>query len=549
MTKRKGQRTPKQAGRGSKRPSRERKLNSFAERHLWWVIAGLVLIGAVCSYLVFNPNLDTSGDNALFIVLGMSLAQGKGLSTICTPGEPANTMVPFGYPLLLAPFVALSPDNHLVLKLLSTTLFLLSLPLLLVIIKDREKNLYLPLGVAFLAAINLHLLDFGHMVMTEIPFLFFSLLGIWVLQRAMGSAGQGLTGKQKTLLGISIVALVFAYHIRSIGVVLLLTMLILLVLRRHYRLALVAGLFIILLVLPWALRNHAIGQGGGYLDQFVMKNPYDPAQGHISVGGMVARMGENLRTYALFVIPQALFPSISPAAGYRGAAGFSTLVGVVASLVILVGFFSRLRKSVGFLELYIFFFLGVCVLWPQMWSGMRFVIPVVPFVIYYFLAGAQGAAEKLKNWLTPLAGRSLILLALAVMLISSFSGLTRASGRRKGYPREWHNYFLAAQWSRENTDAESIFVARKPSLFYLKARRAVLNYPYTAMHQEMIDFMDRNDVDYVLVDGFSWTGTTMRYLVPAIQSHQDRFEPVFRLDNPTTWVLKMVELSPQGDGR
>jgi hypothetical protein len=546
-----GKRKKKQRGEQTASPRRPRPIQTLGdvlEKHIWWVLVGLILVGGLCSLLVFDPNLDTNGDNARYIVLGISLIQGQGLSKICMPGAPPDIMVPFGYPLLLAPFLALFPDHYVPLKLLSMLLFLLSLPLLFHIIKGWGGSLWLALGVAVLSAINLNLLDFGHQVMTEIPFLFFSLLGIFALLRSLRCKSAQITRKEKVLLGLSILSLVFAYYIRSVGVVLLVALISFLILRKRYRLALLAGLAILCLVLPWTLRNQAVADGGSYADVFLLKNAYNPALGKITAGDILARMKSNLNTYAIFVIPQALFPSLSPSAGYRGSSELFYILGLLATLVTLLGFILKVRRAIGFLELYIFLFLGVCLLWPQMWSGMRFLIPVVPFLSYYFLVGLWSLAKKLGSKLHPLWGKSLIWLLVTLMIISSFSGLVGASRGVKGYPPQWHNYFLVAEWCREHTPQESIFVARKPWLFYLSARRLVMNYPYTTDTEEMLSFMVRNQVDYVILDGFSWTGTTARYLWPAVAAHRDNFQAVYGLDNPKTWVLKTVGFPHQKEG-
>jgi hypothetical protein len=193
------------------------------------------------------------------------------------------------------------------------------------------------------------------------------------------------------------------------------------------------------------------------------------------------------------------------------------------------------------LEIYAALFLGVFILWPEMWSGMRFLIPMIPLLIYYFLSGLRAFMRILGARLSLRAGQLLVAVVVVVLLFSSASGIARASGRLYRYPAQWENYFAAATWCRQNTDAGSIFVARKPSLFYLQARRKVLNYPYTSEAARMMSFLAENGVDYVLVDGFTWTGTTRRYLIPAIEAHRERFQPVYRLENPDTWMLKVVQ--------
>jgi hypothetical protein len=165
------------------------------------------------------------------------------------------------------------------------------------------------------------------------------------------------------------------------------------------------------------------------------------------------------------------------------------------------------------------------------------------------LSGLWSLAGILNTRVSPLAGKFFLAAVLILMVFSSASAITKAAGRFHRYPNEWENYFQAARWCRSHTPEESICVARKPSLFYLQARRKVLNYPYTSDTAEMMSFFADHQVDYVIADGFTWTGTTRRYLLPAIGEHRDRFLPAHHLKNPDTWVLEIVEGSSPEEGR
>jgi hypothetical protein len=132
------------------------------------------------------------------------------------------------------------------------------------------------------------------------------------------------------------------------------------------------------------------------------------------------------------------------------------------------------------------------------------------------------------------------------MSYSVFSGVAKGAIRMDRYVPQWENYFQAAEWCGQHTPPESICLARKPSLFYLRARRKVLNYPYTADTSEMMAFMIENEVDYVIVDGFTWTGTTERYLKPALLEHRDRFQVLHRLERTNTLVLRFLKAPPGG---
>ena len=67
-----------------------------------YFLPALGLCGLLMGILLFDANLSLTGDNAQFINLGRSLADGHGLSETIE-GEPIpHTKYPFGFPLLLA---------------------------------------------------------------------------------------------------------------------------------------------------------------------------------------------------------------------------------------------------------------------------------------------------------------------------------------------------------------------------------------------------------------------------------------------------------------
>ncbi|MCY3788446.1 MAG: hypothetical protein OXH63_06620, partial [Gemmatimonadetes bacterium] len=65
----------------------------------FFIIAATFLLGI----WTFDAKLSLSGDNAEFITLTRSLAQGEGLLHINSPDPKPATKYPFGFPLLLAP--------------------------------------------------------------------------------------------------------------------------------------------------------------------------------------------------------------------------------------------------------------------------------------------------------------------------------------------------------------------------------------------------------------------------------------------------------------
>ena len=82
--------------------------------------------------------VGTFYDDAHYIVLAESLANGEGYHLINYPDKPPENNFPPGWPLLLAPLTVLFPDNYIVLKGLALAFWLASIPLI-----DRLLALYL----------------------------------------------------------------------------------------------------------------------------------------------------------------------------------------------------------------------------------------------------------------------------------------------------------------------------------------------------------------------------------------------------------------------
>ena len=100
-----------------------------------YFLPALGLCGLLMGILLFDANLSLTGDNAQFINLGRSLADGHGLSETIE-GEPIpHTKYPFGFPLLLAITDIIFPGNLIALKSLIVLLYAISIPLTYLLIR------------------------------------------------------------------------------------------------------------------------------------------------------------------------------------------------------------------------------------------------------------------------------------------------------------------------------------------------------------------------------------------------------------------------------
>ncbi len=100
--------------------------------------------------------------------------------------------------------------------------------------------------------------------------------------------------------------------------------------------------------------------------------------------------------------------------------------------------------------------------------------------------------------------------------------------------------YAAARWTGEHTAADAIIANRKPSLFFWFSRRQGDLYRYSSEPALVLRGLEEMGADYVVIDQVS--ATTLRYLVPTVQLHPERFTVVYQAGEPPTLVLRFHRL-------
>ena len=141
----------------------------------WLIFAYITL-----SVALFSPLLHTGGDNACYIILAESIVKHGEMRDLQYPGEPRHTKYPIGFPLILAPFVAVFGKNLIILK---CVIMLFGVGGYVFFIK-LAKSILPPFYACFASLAYLLtpvLLQYKHWVLSETPYIFFSLGSIWFI--------------------------------------------------------------------------------------------------------------------------------------------------------------------------------------------------------------------------------------------------------------------------------------------------------------------------------------------------------------------------------
>ncbi|MFW6193832.1 MAG: hypothetical protein ACOC83_10140, partial [Gemmatimonadota bacterium] len=415
-----------------------------------------------------------------------------------------------------------------------------------------------------LIALNPVLLDYGHWVLSEALFVALVLACLVALEGiGAGDRSHEDVRPERRLFVLGLAAASAAFLTRTAGLPLLIAVALWPALERWPRRLVGAALVAALTAGGWALYQQIAAPGEpGYLGQLLLIDPYEPEAGRTGVAGLFVRGMENLWQYVSAVLPG----SLGLEASGRGAGPASLVTGVLVTGLSLAGWVARARDRLGPSELFVFFYVGLIAVWPSVWTDRRFLLPVLPLLLLYAALGVgrmsarlAGATEGGARWI----GAGALVGVLALFGVVDTAGkvperfgcqMAYATGEPCISPA-YRSFYAAARWTGENTPADAVVSNRKPRLFFLHARRRGFVYPYTSEPELLLRELERRGADHVVLDAVS--GTTARYLVPAVQENASRFEVLYREGEPETWVLRfrpspetaLRELEDRGDGR
>ncbi len=484
---------------------------------------------------IFDDKLDLGGDNANYYILGKALSGGDGYKSISMYNAPPHNHFPPGYPAIVAFVMKFFSDEITTIKTANGVMFFFTLITLFFVFRKLTRNIHLSFVLCVITMLNSIMLKHSTIMMSEIPFMLFTSLNI-LLFINLDFTLHPLKNKYfyPFLLTLS-----FVYYIRSIGIALLGGILLYLLIKKNWKYLIATLSGFILLALPWFIRGKMIG-GGSYMSQLFMKNPYRPEMGNMEVFDWFTRIGKNLVRYITREIPSGTFPFIT--VDYdAGITVIQWVTGIIILLIAAYGLY-KLPKQRILILWYLLGTLGIVLLWPDVWFGPRYIIPVIPFILLLTIYGLYGGIMFIlenkyhvnNRFVTGILIPWCFLLSVPLFVPEVKNLHAFAEGV---YSDAYRNFFEIAKWSRYNTPADAVFCCRKPALFYAYAQRPMALYRYTTDQEELVDDLKEKNVRYVVLEQLGYASTG-RYLVPAIQRYPLKFKIIQHLQDPDTYLLE-----------
>lgn len=537
---------------GSADPATDARVSrSTAQKLFWGVLVALLMAQGWALRATWHDAPHPGGDNAGYVALADALVSGEGYTETWDPAAPPHTKYPPVFPALLAGAMAFGASTWSGLKAVPLTFALLSMLAAFFWANARRGPVWGG-GVALLTGWSSTLLYHAHYLLSDVPFLAFTLGALWLVEERRGDpsagadrsargdgageggasdgdasgAGDSGTGGGGAAAGMAVGALILAglaYFTRSAGLPLVLAVFAVLALRGRLR---VLGAGVVALGLPaiiWLLRGRNVVTDGAYVREFWMVDPYQPQLGEIGILGLIPRALENGLGYLTSHLPAAL-----TGAGAGSAPG-AEVIGLAVGVLALLGWGLAVRQKVGAAEIFALLYVGVILVWPVVWSGDRFALPLVPLaVLYAGEAVAWGVGRVRSAAVIPALATGLAVLSLsqaAAVLIeaevaASCRGASRVGGPWACSGLAMVQFTEAARWAGSNLDDDAVVLTRKPRIWYAMSGRATRTYPFVPYADSVLAVAERAGASYVVLD---LVGSQAQLLANAIGERPSAF--------------------------
>ena len=508
------------------------KLSSYIKENTQTVMLSVLAIAFlwVANY-TFDRKVAMLGDNTDYYLLGKSLANGSGYTNTYSIHEtPANHFPP-GYPVIIAATIKVLGDDVLAVKTVNSIFLMASVLLLFFIIKRVTGNLHVAFVAALLCVFNVHLLEFSSLMMSEISFLFFSLLAVYFLLKT----NDQFRLKDRNFW-FFIIALAFSFHIRTLGIGLLAGAFLHFFFAKRWKHLILTISGFVLLALPWYLRGKSLG-GSDYMENLLLRNKLRPELGRMSAGDWLPRIGKNVEGYLTREIPNTIFPAevdytVVPSIG-------SWILGMVMLFIVILGTV-KMKPWRSFVLGYLLGTFAILLIWPEVWIGIRFLVPLIPF----FIVSIVQVFASLGKWITRSKQVNASVLTLViylplVLLLFSFSGIGKLhESAVNEYESGLKNYVDMAEWAADNLPEDAIVACRKETVFHLYSNKKVTGYPFTSDPELFLQSLEERGVTHVVFDELGYSSYDL-YLLPAANYYSGKFIKVWGIGDAASQVYAL----------
>jgi hypothetical protein len=241
----------------------------------------------------------------------------------------------------------------------------------------------------------------------------------------------------------------------------------------------------------------------------------------VDVFGLAGRFWVNLVGYATRHVPGGIV-------GARGV--WVAALGIALVALAAVGWYRAARVRLGVAEIFLPLYLGLILVWPEVWSGDRFALPLYPLLFCYagdaLVAAASSAgrpavvgAAALGTLL--LAGPALGAWTRSISLARICGAATRTVGPFGCYGVPVQEFVRVALWSRSALPEGASVLSRKPTIFYVMSGVPSRTFPFSLDPEVLFTEARATGSRYVVLD--QWDSQAMTFVGEAVARRPEAF--------------------------
>ena len=430
----------------------------LSEKKIYIILFFIIALTATIYLISFRPGHNWGGDFSEYIAQAKSISEGYDF-----PGKFVDTygsfIYPWGFPLLSSPVYSLFGLNIFAMKVYVSLFFLLSLPIIFLLFKRKLTSIQALLLVTIFA-LNPCFFSFKDNVLSDIPFFFFSLLSIFLIQEIIINKKIWVNSfVSYSLIGFFIFC---SYVIRSQGILLIPTLLVSqyisnrIFLKQNFISYIRSNKtefipYIVFIALVVLINNIFPGGGSDYYEQLLQ---------NLTITWVI----RNIYYYTVLI------------SNFFGSKSISKVLFGITIPFVTLGIIKNAKEDYLYL-IYVFFTLLLFIFWPYH-EGLRFIFSTLPFYMYFFFMGLSKISTSLfiPDRFNPLSWKLVNIVSVMLILYSClYTGAiyyrhhsSVIDGPYAAESIEMFNYIST------NTSEKDIIIFRKPRVMTLYTDRTSL---------------------------------------------------------------------------
>ncbi len=508
-------------------------------------ILTIVGFGAIIllHYLAFNKAFEDVDDNASYMIAAKSLVTKGAPYYLYMPELKPDTEGAIGLPLMLIPFYLIWGMNYVPMEMLIFFTMMGAVVMSFLLFRKLEGTLF-ALLITVLFATHPYFVSFSSIIMTEIPYLFWSLLALFLCLKF-----EETEKLNWFLLILTALAIFMTYLTRAIGAGFFVAAVLYFFIKSNiwknikekktqfykdvafHKFILISGLIFVFLVI-YQLWSRSLG-GASQADALAKMSLADQFSKNLGLVWDV--LSQNI--FCGKLARQEVARSVEEQAQYLQP------VNIVWALIFLLTFvglvYSLFKKQlVGLYFLFVMIVLMIGNTATQLLVVSRYLIVFTPFMIYFLYMGVRFLIELVDQ--KKQFGKTIGLMVFCFLLGNSFIGdafNVQRSAKPNLYEPPYKAFLDCAVWAKDNLPKESIVGSRKERIFYIfsDGLRGYKDFSLTDnrmlekkdMSREeyekyKLDQFAKNNTDYIILDTF--TSSSIQIIYPILQNHPDKFK-------------------------